>query len=350
MNKRIRVGLCAYGMSGKLFQAPFFAHHPGFSLDYIVRRSTDEKIDLYPDTKILRDVENLVHSDEVDLIVVNTPIQTHFNYALKALSAGKHILVEKPFTVTSDEGEKLIRLARQNNLKITVFQNRRWDRDFLKTKDVLQSGILGPLHEATIRFDRYRIQASGKIHKEGNLPGAGALYDLGSHLIDQALCLFGKPEYIFADLMRLRPDVASDDYFEVHLYYPKMKVHLVSNVMSATTLPGYVFLGEKGSLIQQRSDQQEFLLGKGHIPSGQSWQPVLTNNDTSICLIENGKKHNYETMTNPGNYYLFFDELYKYLSDEGTNPVTPQDACETIKLIELAVRSDKIKTAVRIDA
>ncbi|MCO5276552.1 MAG: Gfo/Idh/MocA family oxidoreductase [Saprospiraceae bacterium] len=340
MIKIIKVGLCAYGMSGKLFQAPFFHVHPGFSLDYIVKRSDTSPIEDYPNTSILSSVEALINQPELDLVVVNTPIQTHYHYAKEALLKGKHVLVEKPFTVSSKEAGELIDIATEKNLTLSIFQNRRWDRDYQQVKKIIQSNVLGDIHEVQIRFDRFRTHASGKFHKEGHIPGSGALYDIGSHIIDQAIQLFGLPKHIYGDLMQLRDDVHSDDYFEVILYYEQLRVRLISNIMTLFIGPGYIVHGSKGSLIQERSDSQEQLLSQGIKPSKDIWQTNLSGPDADKTTIQDGIKFNHRIFSQEGNYYNYFDALYQHLMGMSSNPVLPQDAYNTIKIIELAHKSN----------
>jgi scyllo-inositol 2-dehydrogenase (NADP+) len=339
LSKVIKVGLCAFGMSGKLFQAPFFDVHPGFSLDYIVKRSNNSPIPDYPNATILPSIEALIHHPDVDLIVVNTPIQTHFQFVKEALLKNKHVLVEKPFTVTSKEAQELILIASEKKRILSVFQNRRWDRDFQQVSKIIQSKVLGDIHEVQIRFDRYRTHASGKFHKEGNIPGSGALFDIGSHIIDQAIQLFGLPKHIYGDLMQLRNDVHSDDYFEIILFYEKLRVRLISNIMTPLIGPGYIVHGSKGSLIQERSDCQEQLLSKGIKPSKDNWQTSLLSPDANILTIQDGKKDNLQMFSQEGNYYHYFEALYQHLIGNSINPVSPQDAYNTIKIIELAHKS-----------
>lgn len=342
MDRKYTVGLCAFGMSGKLFQAPFFAAHPGFSLEYIVRRSDTSIIRDYPDAQILSSTDELIAKQDVDLVVINTPIQTHYEIAKHALAAGKHVLIEKPFTVNYNQAEELIAIAQDNHVKLSVFQNRRFDRDFLKVKSIMEGGLLGQIHEVTIRFDRYRTGSSGKIHKEGDLPGSGTLYDLGSHLIDQALVLFGIPDSLFADLLQLRPDVASDDYFELLLYYGQMRVRLISDVMVTEPEPGYVLHGRNGSFIQHRSDMQEKELGVGIKPSSDHWQQPLSEPDGILAFRTSEGIQREKYYSESGNYFNFFDALHQYIDGNGSNPVPPEQAANVIRIIELAKESSAI--------
>ena len=269
----IKTGICSYGMSGKLFHAPFIQAHPGYELTAIVERNRNDSRERYPDSVLSRSFEELLSMDNLQLIVVNTPVQTHFDYAKQAIEAGKSVIVEKPFTVTSGEAAILAQLAKERNVFLSVYQNRRYDGDYRAIKNVVEQNLLGELKEVEMRFDRYRPGYSGKEHKEGRLPGAGSLHDLGAHLIDQALQLFGWPLQLFADIRRLRKDVEANDYFELLLYYPSLRVRIKSTIFARETFYAYILHGEKGTYLQQRSDMQEQQLLAGVIPSIESWCP-----------------------------------------------------------------------------
>ena len=261
MNK-IRTALLSYGMSGKLFHAPFIHIHPGFELYGVWARTKNIARERYNDITTFRSLESLLSDNSVELVVVNTPNVTHFDYARQALLANKHVIVEKPFTVTSPEAEQLIKLAREQKKLLSVYHNRRYDSDFKTIKKVLKDGLLGKIHEAEFHFDRFRNELSPKQHKEVAMKGTGSLYDLGSHLIDQALQLFGFPQAVFADIRNIRTASQVDDYFELLLYYNDKRVRLKSNYLVREPLPGYIIHGSIGSFIKQRTDVQEQALQK----------------------------------------------------------------------------------------
>ena len=209
----VKVGLCAFGMSGKVFHAPFLKQHPGFFLSAIVERSKEESKLQYPDAVIYHSVEEMLQNADVDLIVVNTPVQTHFEYTKMVLEAGKNVIVEKPFAVNVEEAEELVRIAESKNLFLSVYQNRRFDRDYLQVQKIISEGKLGAIKEVEIRFDRFRTEPSAKEHKENpELNGSGAVHDLGSHLVDQATQLFGFPEKTFADIFPMKGQNYANDY------------------------------------------------------------------------------------------------------------------------------------------
>ncbi|HTD93146.1 MAG TPA: Gfo/Idh/MocA family oxidoreductase, partial [Chitinophagaceae bacterium] len=178
----IKTGICSYGMSGKLFHAPFIQSHPGYELAAMVERHNNESRERYPDSKLYRSVDEMLKDDTLQLIVVNTPVQLHTEQVKAALEAGKNVVAEKPFTTNAKEAEELDALAKEKGLLLSVYQNRRYDGDFWAIREVLSQNILGELKEAEMRFDRYRPGYSGKDHKEGGVPGAGVLHDLGAHL------------------------------------------------------------------------------------------------------------------------------------------------------------------------
>ena len=190
----MNTAICSFGMSGWVFHAPFINVNPGFNLYAVWERTKNLAQEKYPGVKTYRTLEDMLADDLVELVVVNTPNYTHYEYTKKALEAGKHVVVEKPFTINVEEGEELITLAKKQNKKLSVFQNRRYDSDYKTIKKVMNAKMLGDLVEVEMHFDRYSTALSPKVHKEIPGPGTGSVYDLGSHLIDQALQLFGMPK------------------------------------------------------------------------------------------------------------------------------------------------------------
>jgi predicted dehydrogenase len=267
--KIINTAICSFGMSGRLFHAPFIYAHPGFKLYAVWERTKNLAEEIYPGIKTFRTLEEMLSDDAIELVIVNTPSYTHFEYARKALRANKHVIVEKPFTATVTEAEELIQWSRKQNKKLSVYQNRRYDSDYKTVKKILEEGWLGKIIEAEIHYDRYSVALSNKIHKEIPGPAVGCLYDLGSHLIDQALQLFGMPQAIFADIVINRPNSKVDDYFDLKLFYPTQRVTLKSSYFVREALPGYIFHGTKGSFIKTKTDVQEMMLQAGKVPGSE---------------------------------------------------------------------------------
>lgn len=335
----IKTGICSYGMSGKLFHAPFINAHPGFELTAIVERSKNESREKYPDSKLARSVDELFEDESLQLIIINTPVQTHFDYAKKAMLAGKHVIVEKPFTVTSAQAQELVDIARSQNVQLFVYQNRRYDGDFGAVKEVVQSKQIGNIKEAEIRYDRYRPEISPKVHKESDLPGAGITYDLGAHLADQALQLFGWPQAVFADMMAMRDKSPVDDYVEIILYYPSHRVRLKASCFVKEPVQEYIFNGSLGSFLQKRSDLQETMLLKGVSPSLESWCPAPDRPDGFLHTTIDGTEIREERTSVPGNYMNYFEDVYQALVNGAPNPVPGEEGVKSIRLLEAAKQS-----------
>jgi predicted dehydrogenase len=338
----IKTGICSYGMSGKLFHAPFIHAHPGFELTAVVERHKNDSRGKYPASKLYRSVEELCTDKDIELIIVNSPSYLHFEHAKAAILAGKNLLIEKPFTIAVKEAEDLIALAEKHKTSITIYQNRRYDGDYLAVKKVVHEKLLGDMRYVEIKYERYRPLYGGKPHKEGALPGAGNMFDLSPHLVDQALQLFGWPNALFADIWKMRSDdVVPPDYFEMLFYYDKLRVSLSASSVCREPVWGYTLQGMKGTFLQQRSDMQEQQLLAGAIPSLQGWCPAPANPDGLLHTEINGEVVRKETTSAPGNYMGIFDDLYKFLTGQASNPVPPQDGLKTVKIIEAGFQSAK---------
>src|SRR5436190_3328760 len=338
-DKIIKTGICSYGMSGKLFHAPFVEAHPGFELAGIVERNNNDSRERYPKSKLYRSVEELIADKDIQLVVVNTPTHLHYEQVKMALLAGKDVVIEKPFTIRVKEAEELAELAKKQNLKLTVYQNRRYDGDFRAVKKVVDEKLLGDLREVEIRYDRFRPGYGGKPHKEGELPGAGLIYDLSPHLVDQAIQLFGWPKALFADVWKMRDDVVPPDYFEMLFYYDKFRVRLKATCICRETVPGYMLDGMKGSCLQQRSDMQEQQLLAGVKPSLENWCPAPPQPDGLLHTEINGEVIRQQQTSEPGNYMGYYDDVHKFLTGKAPNPVPPEDGIKTIRIIEAALES-----------
>lgn len=344
----INTALCSFGMSGWVFHAPFIRINPGFNFYAVWERTKNMAQQKYPGVKTYRSLEEMLSDENIELVIVNTPNFTHFEYAKLALQAGKHVIVEKPFTVNAAEGMELIQLAQANNAVLSVYQNRRYDSDYRTVKRVLQDGLLGNIVEAEIHYDRFKEELSPKVHKEVPGPGTGALYDLGSHLIDQALQLFGMPNAVFADIAVMRPVSKVDDYFELLMYYSTFRVRIKSSYQVREVLPGYVFHGSKGSFIKPKTDVQEDLLQAGEIPGGPSWgtepetQKGLLNSE-----IKGELKRGYID-SERGNYGDYYDGMYQAIRNGKPAPVSAEDGLKVIQIIQSAFESHKKGRVIQI--
>ncbi|PTT75300.1 MULTISPECIES: Gfo/Idh/MocA family oxidoreductase [unclassified Chryseobacterium] len=341
----VKVGLCAFGMSGKVFHAPFLKEHPGFFISAIVERNKEESKEKYPEAQIYRSVEEMLENADIELVVVNTPVQTHFDYAKKALEAGKNVVVEKPFTVNVAEAEELAKLAEEKKLFVSVYQNRRFDRDYLQVQKIINEGKLGNIKEVEIRFDRFRTEPSGKAHKENpEAVGSGSLHDLGSHLVDQAVQYFGFPEKLFADVFSMKGKEFANDYFEIILFYPNdLRVRLKSSVFTKEAHFAYAVHGEKGSFLQERTDNQENELVAGAVPEyGEEWTKPLTETDGILnYLNENKETERILTSSEPGNYMNYYQQIYEFIVFGYALPSPAEEIIKNMKIIDAAAESSK---------
>lgn len=341
----VNVGLCAFGMSGKVFHAPFLKEHPGFFLSAVVERSKEDSKEKYPDAKIYRSVEEMLENADIELVVVNTPVQTHFEYTKKALEAGKNVIVEKPFTVNVSEAEELVNLAEEKGLFLSVYQNRRFDRDYLQVQKIINEEKLGNIKEVEIRFDRFRTTASGKAHKENpEATGSGSLHDLGSHLVDQAVQYFGFPEKLFADVFSMKGKEFANDYFEIILFYQNdLRVRLKSSVFTKEAHYAYAVHGEKGSFLQERTDNQENELVAGAIPDyGEDWTQPLQEADGILNYVnENSEMERVFTTSEPGNYMNYYQNIYEHIVFGYYLPSPGGEVVENMKIINAAMESAK---------
>ncbi len=341
----VKVGLCAFGMSGKVFHAPFLKEHPGFFMSAVVERSKEDSKEKYPDAEIYRSVEEMLENADIEVVVVNTPVQTHFEYVKMALDAGKNVIVEKPFTVTVSEAEELVNLAENKNLFLSVYQNRRFDRDYLQVQKVLAEGKLGNVREAEIRFDRFRTEASGKEHKENpEQNGSGSVHDLGSHLVDQAVQLFGFPDKLFADVFSMKGEAYANDYFEILLYYKNdLRVRLKSSVFTKEDHFAYKIHGDKGSFLQERTDNQENELAAGKIPAyGNEWMEPLKESDGILTYLnENSETKRVLTSSEFGNYMNYYQNIYEHIVFGYYLPSPAEEIVVNMKIIDAALESSK---------
>jgi len=342
----INTALCSFGMSGLVFHAPFLKTNPGFNFYGVWERSKNIAEEKYPGIKTFRSLEEMLKDEAIELVIVNTPNASHFEYASKALEAGKHVIVEKPFTINLDEGNELIELAKKQDKKISVYQNRRFDSDFKTIQKVIGEKLLGELVEVEIHYDRFNEELSPKSHKETPGPGTGSLYDLGSHLIDQALQLFGMPEKIFADIQSLRPISRVDDYFELLLYYKNLRVRLKSSYFVREPLPGNILHGLKGSFIKPKTDVQEAMLQAGITPERSDWGTEPESEMGLLHIEENGKVKREYIRSEKGNYNEFYDGIYRAIRHNKPLPVTAEEAVNIIRIIEAAYQSNETKQVV----
>lgn len=339
MEKIINTGLLAYGMSGKLFHAPFLSVHPGFNLSAVTERNEQKAPKDYPGITSYNSIDELMDDPAIDLIVVNTPNYSHYDYTRQALLKGKHVLVEKPFAATAEEAQALFDLAREVGKQVFVYQNRRWDSDYLAVKQVIDSGVLGKLAEVHIRFDRYRNTIGPKTFKEELVPATGLQYDLGAHLLDQAINLFGKPLNFYKILGLNRQSTKVDDYFHFHLEYPdSLQVFVCSSMLVPDPQAAFVVHGEQGSLVKYRADIQEAQLLKDIRPGSEGYgeEPVELA-ATLTRMNPDGSKRQEQLVSETGSYMPLFNGVYQGIVNNVPYPVTEEQVLTQLRILEAPV-------------
>jgi scyllo-inositol 2-dehydrogenase (NADP+) len=344
----IKTTLLSYGMSGEIFHAPLLAVDPGFALVSIVQRNSDKAKQRYPTVKIARKVNEVFQDDSIELVIINTPNETHFPFASQALEAGKHVIVEKPFTVNVQEAEKLIDLANKKNKLLTVFQNRRWDGDFMTIKKVLENKLVGKVAEFELHYDRYRNYIEANTWKEEQGPGSGILFNLGSHMLDQVLDLFGMPVEVDARVGVQRPNGKVEDFYDIRMQYNDFHAIVKSSYLVREAGPRYILHGTEGSFIKYGIDPQEQALKDGKLPGSPGWGTESKElwgrlNTTIGTLHVDGL---IETI--PGNYTLFYKSVYDSIRKGKPLLVKPDESKDVIRLIEVCYESHRMRKAIKI--
>ncbi|MRV70365.1 oxidoreductase [Duganella sp. FT92W] len=333
------VGLIGYGLGGAIFHAPMIAATPGLRLARIASRSAnpDEVRRAYPGVSLDESPQAMLDDPAIQLVVVCTPNASHYALAKAALLAGKHVVVDKPFVLSSAEGDELVALAADKGVLLSVYQNRRWDGDFLTLRRAVESGELGPVHTYRAHFDRYAPQVKARW-KESAQPGSGVLWDLGSHLIDQVLCLFGLPQAVTTHLSIQREGAQVEDAFELVLDYGKRKAVLHASALVRAPGPRYEVHGAQGSFIKYGVDTQEDALKQGARPGDAGWGHDIPAHYATITGAD-GASRTVETI--PGGYEAYYRGVRAAIADgkPALAPVAAQDAVAVVRVIECAYRS-----------
>ena len=346
MKSPINTGIIGYGASGKYFHAPFIYAHPGYNLCTVVERSGNEAVKTYPGIKTLRTSDELFNDPEIELVVITTPNDTHFELAYAALQAGKHVIVEKPFTSTTFEASELIRIGRLKNKLVTVYHSRRFESDYLTIKEIIRSGKVGEVVEFESFFDRFRPKPNPKIWKETTKPGIGLLYDLGSHLVDQALDLFGLPVSVTADIRAFRESSQVDDYFMIRLDYTSHITVLKASSFVLKEGPRYQLYGKKGSFIKYGVDEQEELLKQGHTPDETDWGVEKEINWGRLYTAENDQVREEIIPSEHGSYMNFYENIFQVIRNQAELIIKPEQIYLVIRILELALESSAQKRSI----
>ena len=344
----INTALLSYGMSGEIFHAPLIAAHGGFRLSKIVQRRTPTANRRYTSVEVVNSIDNILGDSNIELVVVNTPNETHYEYTVRVLEAGKHAVVEKPFSVTSQEADALISLAKKKNLILSVFQNRRWDGDFLTLKQVVAQKLVGKIVEFELHYDRFRNYIEANTWKEESAPGTGILYNLGSHMLDQVLVLFGYPQEVDARLGAQRPGGRVDDFYDIRLQYNGFHVIVKSSYLVRESMPRYILHGTEGSFVKFGIDPQEQALKDGRIPGSVGWGQEPSSQWGTINTSLGGLHVTGAIETLQGNYLAYYSNVFESIRNQATLAVKPEESRDVIRLIEACAESNKRRAAVKL--
>jgi len=342
----IDAGLIGFGLGGRAFHAPFLRAIPGLRLAAVLQRTGNEAAEIYPGTKVVRSIEELLAISSIRLVAISTPNHTHAPLAKACLEAGRDVVLDKPFATSVAEASELVALAEKAGRFLTVYQERRLDGDFLTLVELLSSGVLGRLVRFEETFDRARpgIRDSWK-EKPG--PGTGVFYDLGPHLIDHALKLFGPPEMLLADIRAERDDAPTDDAFDVTLYYPRgLRAYLSSTTLGPIPRPHFRVLGTRGSYVKQGLDPQEALLRAGKPVGGDDWGIEKEEEWGILAQFNSGAAIRRPLATLRGDYRKFYENVRDVLLGKTKPLVTLEEALGVMYALELAVESSSERKAL----
>jgi len=346
MTQPIKTAISSFGMSGLVFHGPSLKVNKNFEVVNVLERTKNLSKELFPDATIVRNFDDLLTNKKIELIVVNTPDEFHYEMVKLALQAGKHVVVEKPITQKSTDAAELVELAKNKGLVLTVYQNRRWDGDFRTVQKVLAEGKLGRLVEFESHFDRYRTFITPDTWKEVGNEYAGVLYNLGSHMVDQAFVLFGKPKAVTAHLKIVRTGGMVTDYYDIRLEYENFSALLKCSYLVKNEGPRYTLHGEYGTFIKNGIDSQEEILKTGILPVGENWGTEPPENWGTLFYERDGEDFEELVETIPGDYRIFYNNVYDVIRNGAKLFVKPEETVEVLKILEACLKSNREKRTV----
>lgn len=336
----IDVGLIGFGLAGRAFHAQVISRVPALRLAAILQRHGNEAGDAYPSVRIVRNLDELLAIENLRLIVIATPNDSHYLLAHACLAAGRDVLVDKPFTTTLEEAEALVAFAKKQRRLLTVYQNRRYDGDFQTLLQVVKSGELGRIVSFEVNYDRYRPHLKAGAWRERAQEGAGIFFDIGPHLIDHALTLFGMPEAVTADIRVARQGAVVDDTFDVAFHYRDgLRADLRSSILAAAPRPHLSIRGTLGSFVKQTVDPQELNLRFGRIPAEGPWGAEPEEHWGVVTLAQDGSPIERRIPAVNCDYRDFYANLRDAMLGQASLFVTPEWALDVMRLLELARQS-----------
>jgi scyllo-inositol 2-dehydrogenase (NADP+) len=346
----IRAGLVGFGMAGRVFHAPLLSSVEGLELAAVVERSSNKAAERYPGITVYRSLEAMLADDSLGLFVVATPNGTHFAIAKEILQAGKNVVVDKPMTLTSAEAAELIALAKAKKVLLAPFFNRRWDSDFLTVQNLIHEGSPGRIVALESRMDRWRpAPLTERFWKERADEGGGTLLDLGPHLADQALVLFGKPEAVGAEVVREKDGSGANDSITIRLRYPGFIVTLGANSLSLPAAPRFHLRGTKGGFVKTGVDPQEAALNKITRIEDSAWGQDPAANWGVLHVGIDGGSVSRPVPALPGDYRLYYAGIRDALLGKAPAPVTGIDAWRVARVLEWAAKSSEKRCEIACD-
>jgi scyllo-inositol 2-dehydrogenase (NADP+) len=338
----INVGLIGFGLAGRAFHAQVISRVPGMRLAAILQRSGKEAAKAYPDAKIVRSLDELLALPEIQLGVIASPNETHAPFARAALAAGRDVVVDKPFTTSYAEAVDLVNFAEKSGRFLTVYQNRRYDGDFQAIRELVAAGTLGRIVRFETCYDRFRPNFKPNAWREKAAPGAGILFDIGPHVIDHAMVLFGLPEAITADVRIERQGGLADDAFDIMLHYPNsLRAVLSSNILAVSPRPRFLLFGTKGSFLKHTVDPQENNLRFGKLPEKGSWGAEPEENWGLLTLSDGTNTTERRIPSGAGDYRDFYANVRDVLEGKAKPFVSLQHALDVMRALELCRASSE---------
>ena len=335
----IKVGLAGFGFAGRVFHAPIISAVAGLELNAILERSGNEAALRHPNARIVKSMDELLAIDEIKLVVIATPNVSHYPLAKQCLLAGRDVVVDKPFTTTYAEAAELVDLARQRGRLLTVYQNLRSNGDFRTIRRLVESSRLGRIVLYEAHFDRYRLQLRPGAWRERAEPGSGVFFDLGVHLIDQAIVLFGLPEAITADIRIERDGAVVDDAFDVTMHYPRTCVLLRASMIALAPDVRYIVRGENGAFVKYGIDPQEAALKRGEVPRDDTWGREAREKWGVLYTPEGNSLRSETIATVPGDYRLFYANVRDAILGNAPIDVTHEQMLNVMDALESARES-----------
>jgi scyllo-inositol 2-dehydrogenase (NADP+) len=347
----VRVGLIGFGLAGQAFHAPMIRGIRGMELACVLERHTNNAKQKYPEVRVARSLDEMLSDQTINLVGIATPNDSHFSYARACLEADRHVVVDKPITPTLAEAEELVRLAEKRGRLLTVYQDRRWDGAFLTIKKLVEAGELGSVAEYEARFDRFRLDPKpGAWRERADFPAAGVLWDLGPHLIDGALVLFGEPKALWASAFGQRESSTVDDAFDVIMEYPRLRATLRAHIIAHAPSHHLLLHGTQGSFVKFGMDPQEEMLRSDRCPDGPDWGKDwgLEAEERWGTLSRVGEKPR-RIPTERGDYRGFYANVRDAIENLAPLDVTPEQFLRSTRALVLAHKSSRERRVVRWD-